>query len=141
MPAFVRSVTESMPGFGSGGYNGSIIGTVQAGAGTVALTIPASGATTPSGGTAFNSSGMPGPTRGKGRFRVTALGGATTTTITSTVTDGTTTLNVLTTPTSPASALVDWSYEFNTDLSITSVSASVVLATSGGTVDWEISMT
>jgi len=141
MPAFVRSVRESMPGFGSGSNFGSVIGTVQAGAGTNTIVIPATGATTPAGGTAFNTNGGPAPSRGRWRLRQTALGGATTTALTVTVTDGVTVLNVANIPATAASALVDWTGEFNTDLGITSISFVVVDGTSGGTIDVEVSMT
>lgn len=141
MPAFVRSIREAMPGFGSGSNFGSVIGTVQAGAGTNTIVIPATGATTPTGGTAFNTGGGPAPSRGRWRMRQTALGGATTTALTITVTDGTTVLNVANIPASPASALIDWSGSFSTDLGITSISFVVVDATSGGTIDVEVSMT
>lgn len=143
MPAFVRSVKESMPGFGMAANNGSIVGNAQ-GAGTVTMTIPATGATTPSGGTAFNTNGGPAPSRGKGRVRVTAVNaGTAVTSVKITVTDGTTTLVVQ--PPTGATAngdLVDFSYDFNTDLGITSTTLTVVLTGgTGGTIDWEVSMT
>lgn len=140
MAVFIRSIKEASQGYGSSANNGSVVTTVQAGAGTVTITIPATGATTPSGGTAFNVNGGPPPTRGRWRLRLTALGGATTMALTITVTDGTTTLNVFTGPTTAASTLVDWTGEFNTDLNITSVTFTAVLGTSGGTVDAELSM-
>lgn len=139
--AFVRSIRESMPGFGSGSNFGTIPAIVQAGAGTVTATIPATGATTPAGGTAFNTNGGPAPSRGRWRFRLTALGGATTCALLITVTDGVTTLNIFNPPATAASTLVDWSGSFNTDLGITSITFTAVLGTSGGTVDVEVSMT
>lgn len=142
MPAFVRSVKEISQGYGSVSNYGVVTGVVQAGAGTVTITIPATGATTPTGGTAFNTSGGPAPSRGRFRVRLTALGGATTATVNVTVTDGSSTLNVFSFPTATAaSTLIDWSSEFNTDLSITSVTMVMVLGTSGGTVDFEVAMT
>lgn len=141
MPAFVRSVREAMPGYGSASNNGSIIGNAQ-GAGTVTMTIPATGATTPSGGTAFNTAGGPPPTRGRGRIRTSAGGAGVTTTIQSvTVTDGVTTLVVFNMPITQANQLIDVCYEWNTDLNITSTTLTVVLAAAGATIDWEISLT
>jgi len=142
MPAFVTSVKDSLPGFGSPSNYGVVTGVVQAGAGTVTITIPATGATTPSGGTAFNIAGGPAPSRGKWRVRLTALGGATTATVNVTATDGSTVLNLFSQPTATAaSTLIDWTNEFNTDLSITSITMVMVLGTSGGTVDFEVAMT
>ncbi len=140
MPAFVRSVKETTQGYGSASNNGSVITTVQAGAGTATVTIPATGATTPAGGTAFNSNGGPAPTRGIGRIRTSALGGASTTSFLVTVTDGVTTLVVFSTPVSAASQLFDIQFEFVTDLNINSVTLTTVFAVSGGTVDFELSM-
>jgi hypothetical protein len=142
MPAFIESVKDSLPGYGSASNYGSIIGNaVNAGAGQT-MVIPATGATTPSsGGTAFNLNGGPAPSRGRGRVRMTALGGATTLTITSiTVTDGTTVLLVYAAAATPASSLVDFTYEFNTDLAITSTTMTFTTGTSGGTIDWEVAM-
>lgn len=142
MPAFVRSVKESMPGYGSAANNGSITGNAQ-GAGTVTMTIPATGATTPSGGTAFNTNGGPAPSRGRGRVRLTAVNAGTNATLKVSVTDGVSTLVV--NPTTVATAngdLLDYSYEFNTDLGITSTTLTVVLTGgTGATIDWEVSMT
>jgi hypothetical protein len=140
MPAFVRSVKETTQGYGSGTNNGSVTGAVQAGAGTLTITIPATGATTPAGGTAFNTNGGPAPTRGIGRIRTSSLGGASTTKFDVTVTDGVTTLNVYSTPVSAASVLFDNQFEFVTDLNLTSVTLTTIFAVSGGTVDFELSM-
>jgi len=139
--AFLRSVKEASQGYGSSANNGSVVGTVQVGAGTNTVVIPATGATTPSGGTAFNTSGGPPPTRGRGRLKVTALGGASTTQLTVTATDGSTTITLFVSPVSAANALPDWTFEFNTDINITSISFLVTFAVSGGTFDCEVSMT
>lgn len=141
MPAFVRSVKEISQGYGSVSNYGSVVGVVQAGAGTVTITTPATGATTPAGGTAFNTNGGPPPSRGRWRARLTALGGATTAALTVTVTDGSTVLNVFSAPATAASTLIDWTGDFSTDLNITSVTMVMVLGTSGGTVDFEVAMT
>jgi len=141
MPAFVRTIRESSQGYGSSVNNGSIIGNAVGAAAGQTMVIPATGATTPAGGTAFNVNGGPAPSRGRGRIRMTALGGATTLACNVTVTDGTTVLNVFCSPTSPGSALIDWTYDFNTDLNITSTTLTFTTGTSGGTIDWEVSMT
>lgn len=139
--AFTRSVKDSFPGYGAPSNYGKVEGTVQVGAGTNTVVIPNTGATTPTGGTAFNLNGGPPPTRGRGRLKVTALGGASTTQLTVTVTDGSTTNTVFQSPVSAANALLEYTFSFNTDLSITSVSFAVTFAVSGGTFDCEICMT
>lgn len=139
--AFVRSVKDSFPGFGSPSNYGKVEGTVQVGAGTNTVVIPATGATTPAGGVAFNTNGGPPPTRGRGRIKVTALGGASTTQLTVTGTDGSTTVTLFVSPVSAANALPEWTFEFNTDLNLTSISFAVTFAVSGGTFDCEICMT
>lgn len=135
MPAFIRSVKEASQGYGSSSNNGSIITDT---AGTNTLIIPATGATTPAGGTAFNTNGGPAPTRGRGRIRATTVTG--TTQFTVTVTDGVTTLTVFQTPVFIAAQNVDVTYEFNTDLGITSTSCVATIGTTA-TVDWEVSLT
>lgn len=141
MPAFVRSVKESMPGYGSASNYGVITGNVQA-AGTFTMVIPATGATTPAGGTAFNTSGGPAPSRGRIRLRSSAVNAATTTLINSiTVTDGTTTLTIA----GPgvvtvAGATVDLSFELNTDLGITSITVSITTAVNTSTWDMEAAL-
>ena len=137
MPAFVKSVKEASQGYGSSANNGSIIGNAV-GAGATTMTIPATGATTPSGGTAFNTNGGPPPTRGRGRIRATSVVG--TSQFSVTVTDGVSTLIVFASPTFTAATSVDITYEFNTDLSITSTTMTETIGTSA-TIDWEVSMT
>jgi hypothetical protein len=137
MPAFVRSVREVSQGYGSSSNNGSII-TNAVGAGATTMVIPATGATTPAGGTAFNVNGGPPPTRGRGRIRATSVVG--TSQFSVTVTDGVTTLIVFASPTFTAATSVDITYEFSTDLGITSTTLTETIGTSA-TIDWEISLT
>lgn len=139
--AFVRSVKDASQGYGSVSNYGKVEGTVQVGAGANTVVIPATGATTPAGGVAFNTNGGPAPSRGRGRLKVTALGGASTTQLAVTGTDGVTTVTLFTSPVSAASALPEWTFEFNTDLGLTSISFIVTFAVSGGTFDCEIAMT
>jgi len=139
--AFVRSVKDASQGYGSVSNYGKVEGTVQAGAGTNTVVIPATGATTPAGGVAFNTNGGPAPSRGRGRLKVTALGGASTSQLTVTGTDGVTTLTLFVSPVSAASAFPEWTFEFNTDLGLTSISFIVTFAVSGGTFDCEVAMT
>jgi hypothetical protein len=143
MPAFVRSVKESFAGFGAPGYFGTVIGTSLTGATPAAIVIPATGATTPAGGTAFNTSGSPAPTRGKFRIRTSAVNAATVDTVTVSVTDGTTTLVVDILGPTAAGAGIDYSSDFNTDLSITSISFTFVQsgATTQATADVEVALT
>jgi hypothetical protein len=136
--AFVNSVTQCMPGFGSGGNYG--YATSAAGASTNTLTIAATTTTPSTGGIPFNQNGGPAPSRGKVRVRVSGLGGATTAAIVITVTDGTTIYQVGQVPTTAASSLVDETFEFTTDLSITSTSAVFTLGGSTATCEMEISM-
>lgn len=141
MPALVRTVAESTPGF-TPTNKGSIIGASITNT-PVTITIPATGATTPSGGTAFNTTGGPAPTRGKFRLRTSSVNAATVDTVKFTVTDGTTTLVVdIIGPTAAGDAL-DYTGEFNTDLSITSISAIFTQsgATQQATADFEVSLT
>lgn len=138
MAAFVNTPAQVMPGFGSPSCNGqalSPLGTTT----PLTMTIPATGATTPAtGGTAFNPSGMPAPSKGKIRFRTAQVSAAVTTAVVFTVTDGTTTLTVNSIPASAAGVALDYTFEFETDLGITSVSAVVTL---GGTVGTGIAAT
>lgn len=129
-----------MPGFGSPSYYGSIIGTAVTGAAQV-LTIPASGATTPpNGGTAFNPTGGPAPSRGKVRIRSSGVTGTFAMGVI-TVTDGTI-IDEIAGPIAAGAAATqfDMTFEFNTDLSITSVTFNATGSTAVGTVDVEVSL-
>jgi len=139
--AFTRSIKESFPGFGSASNYGKVEGNVQA-AGTFSMIIPATGATTPAGGTAFNTSGGPAPSRGRVRLRTVSVNAATTILmVTITVTDGVSVV-AITTPAvvTPAGTLVDLTYEFNTELSITSVTATITTGVNTSTWDMEVAM-
>lgn len=142
MPAFVRTVKESFPAYGSPSNYGSIIGASVTNT-PVTLTIPATGATTPVGGTAFNTNGSPAPSRGKFRLRTSAVNAATVDIVTITVTDGVTTLVTDVFGPTAAGQAIDYTGEFNTDLGITSVSAVFTQsgATQQATADFEVALT
>jgi len=139
--AFTRSIKESFPGFGSPSNYGKIEGNVQA-AGTFSMIIPATGATTPSGGTAFNTGGGPAPSRGRVRLRTSSVNAATTILlVTITVTDGVSTVAIITPAVvTPAGTLVDLTSEFNTELGITSVTATITTGVNTSTWDMEVAM-
>jgi hypothetical protein len=140
MPAFVNSPAQVMPGYGSPSCNGSVFGFVFTTASANTMTIPATGATTPAGGTPFNPSGMPAPSKGKFRFRTSTVGVAVTTSFVVTVTDGTTTEQVHA-GTAVAGVALDYTAEFETDLSITSVSCVATIANAGvATGDFAVSL-
>lgn len=137
--AFVNSVTQSMPGFGSGANNGYATSAAAASTGT--LTIAATSTTPSTNGVPFNTNGGPPPSRGLVRVRVSGLGGATTSAVVITATDGTTIYQIGQVPVTLGSVLLDETFEFNTDLGITSVSAVFTLGVSTATYEMEISMT
>ena len=131
-----------MPGFGSPSYYGSATsGTSNTSAVTIII---GNTATTPvTGGTGFNVSGGPTPTSGKWHLR---LVGATSTTALSLqveVTDGTNTWVVATIPVSAATANLDYTGEFKTDVNITQVIFNVGLSTGTSSlvpIDAEVSL-
>ena len=131
-----------MPGFGSPSYQGSATQTPTV-TGSVTITI-ANTATTPStGGTGFNTSGGPAPTSGKWHMRKVAANGTPTTALVVTVTDGTNTWTVANIPATAGEANADFTGEFKTDVSITSV--AFVIASTGSSnslpYDCEVSLT
>ena len=138
---FANPVSQCMPGFGSPSYYGAATQTPTTTA-AVTLTI-ASTATTPSAsGTAFNLSGGPAPSSGKWHLRMTAATSTTTLALAVQVSDGTNTWTVATIPASAATSYLDYTGEFKTDLSITSV---IFAVTPGGTsssipLDAEVSL-
>jgi hypothetical protein len=138
---FNSPVSQCMPGFGSPSYYGAATQTPTT---TAALTININNtATTPStGGTPFNLSGGPPPSSGKWHLRMTSATSTTTLALEVTVTDGTNTVVVATIPASVATANLDYTGEFKTDLSITGVA---FVLTPGGTstsipIDAEVSL-
>ena len=139
---FANPVSQCMPGFGSPSYYGSATsGTSNTSAVTIII---GNTATTPvTGGTGFNVSGGPTPTSGKWHLR---LVGATSTTALSLqveVTDGTNTWVVATIPVSAATANLDYTGEFKTDVSITQVLFNVGLSTGTSSlvpIDAEVSL-
>lgn len=139
---FINSVAQSMPGFGSPSNYGAATQTITTTAGPTTMTIAAATTTPSSGGTPFNLDGAPPPSRGKYHIRSNTVNANTTTSITVTVTDGTTT-SLVGTVTAAAGVALDETREFNTDLSITSISFAITL---GGSVftasfDVEVSLT
>lgn len=140
---FLDPVSQVMPGFGSPSCNGSATQTITTTAGPTTLTIAAATTTPSAGGTPFNLNGGPPPSGGKIRVRTNTVNGSTTTAIIITVTDGTTTLQVGQLGATAAGAAIDYTTDFRTDLSITSVSIAVTLggAVFTASVDWEVSLT
>ena len=137
--SFANSVAQVMPGYGSGS---NYVYAVSALTATGTLTIAATTTTPSTNGIPFNANGGPAPSRGKIRLRATSVNGATTLAALLTVTDGTNTLQIESIGTTAAGTGLDYTKEFNTDLSITSVSAVVTLAggTQAATMELEVSM-
>ncbi len=138
---FANSVSQCMPGFGSPSFYGAATQTPTTTA-AVTLTIGATATTPSTGGTAFNLNGGPAPTSGKWHLRLVGGQGSPTLGLQVTVSDGTTTYTVATVPVSAVTGNVDYTGEFKTDLSITSVA---FITTPGGSsnslpLDAEVSL-
>ena len=125
---FANPVSECMPGFGSPSYYGAATQTPTTTA-AVTITIGATATTPSTGGTPFNLSGGPAPTSGKWHLRKVAANGTPTLALAVEVSDGTNTWTVATIPASAGEAYLDYTGEFKTDVSITSV---VFAVTPGG---------
>jgi hypothetical protein len=127
---FKNPVSQCMPGFGSPSYQGSATQTGTA-TGTITITIGATATTPSTSGVAFNASGGPAPSSGKWHMRVVGATSTTTAALTVQVSDGTVTVDVASIPAAAANGAYDYTGEFKTDLSITSVAFVVV---GGGTI-------
>ena len=127
---FANPISQAMPGFGSGSFQGSATQTFTA-TGANTLVIAATTTTPSTGGTPFNLSGGPAPTSGKWHLRVTNATSTATVALVVQVTDGTNVWNVAAIPATPAGGYVDLTGEFKTDVAITAVSFVV---TGGGTI-------
>jgi len=134
---FVNSVAQSLPGYGSPSCYGAATQTITTTAGPTTITIAATSTTPGTGGTPFNLSGAPAPSRGKYRIRANTVNGSTTTSITVIATDGTTSL-LLGTVTAAAGVAIEETREFNTDLGITSIAFAVTLGGSTYTASFDI---
>ena len=139
---FANPVSQCMPGFGSPSFYGAATQVITTTAGPTTLTIAAASTTPSTGGTPFNLSGGPPPSGGKVRIRTNTVNASTTTAITITATVGTTTLQIGQIPATAAGVGIDYTTDFRTDLSITSISIAVTLggATYTASVDWEVSL-
>ena len=137
---FINPVSQVMPGYGSPSCYGAATSPLTV-AGPTSIIIANTSTTPATGGTPFNLNGAPPPSRGKYHIRSSAVNAATTTSIAVTATDGTTTL-LIGTVTAAAGMALDETREFNTDLSITSISFAVTLAgaTTTATFDAEVSL-
>jgi hypothetical protein len=138
---FQNPVSQCMPGFGSPSFYGAATQTPTTTA-AVTLTIGATATTPSTGGTAFNLNGGPAPTSGKWHLRMAGAVGTPTLALQVTVSDGTNTWTVATIPASVATNYLDYTGEFKTDVSITSV-AFVATPGGGGTsipLDAEVSL-
>ncbi len=138
---FANPVSQCMPGFGSPSFYGSATQTPTTTA-AVTITIGATATTPSTGGTGFNLNGGPAPTSGKWHLRMTNATSTTTLAAAIQVSDGTNTWTVATIPASAAGGYLDYTGEFKTDVSITSIAAVV---TPGGTatsipLDFEASL-
>ena len=138
---FVNPVSQCMPGFGSPSFYGSATQTPTTTA-AVTITIAATATTPSTGGTAFNLSGSAAPTSGKWHLRMTNATSTTTLALAVQVSDGTNTWTVATIPASAATSYLDYTGEFKTDVSITTINFVV---TPGGTsssipLDAEVSL-
>jgi len=138
---FANPVSQCMPGFGSPSFYGAATQTPTT---TAAVTLTIGGtATTPStGGTPFNLNGGPAPSSGKWHLRMLNATSTATLALQVTVSDGTNVVTVATIPASVATGFADYTGEFKTDVSITSVAFVV---TPGGTassipLDAEVSL-
>jgi hypothetical protein len=130
-----------MPGFGSPSLYGAATQTPTTTA-AVTITIGATATTPSTGGTAFNLNGGPAPTSGKWHLRMVNATLTTTLAAAIEVSDGTNTWTVATIPASAAGSYLDYTGEFKTDVSITSV---IFALTPGGTstsipLDAEVSL-
>ena len=138
---FANPVSQCMPGFGSPSFYGAATQTPTTTA-AVTITIGATATTPSTGGTAFNLNGGPAPTSGKWHLRMVNATLTTTLAAAIEVSDGTNTWTVATIPASAAGSYLDYTGEFKTDVSITSV---IFALTPGGTstsipLDAEVSL-
>ena len=141
---FVNTVAQSMPGFGSPSFYGSATIPVTTAA-AYTVTIAATSTTPATGGTPFNLSGGPAPSRGKVRFRLSTINASTVvSSVVMSVTDGTTVelIDIFGPAAAGVATNIDYTQEFTTDLSITSVSvvATTTTATTSSTLDVEVSL-
>ncbi len=138
---FANPVSQCMPGFGSPSFYGAATQTPTTTA-AVTITIGATATTPSTGGTPFNLNGGPAPTSGKWHLRMVNATNTVTLGAAIQVSDGTNTWTVATVPVSATTGYLDYTGEFKTDVSITSIAA---VLTPGGTatsipLDFEASL-
>ena len=138
---FANPVSQCMPGFGSPSFYGAATQTPTTTA-AVTITIGATATTPSTGGTPFNLNGGPAPTSGKWHLRMVNATNTVTLGAAIQVSDGTNTWTVATVPVSATTGDLDYTGEFKTDVSITSIAA---VLTPGGTatsipLDFEASL-
>ena len=138
---FANPVSQCMPGFGSPSFYGAATQTPTTTA-AVTITIGATATTPSTGGTPFNLNGGPAPTSGKWHLRMVNATNTVTLGAAIQVSDGTNTWTVATIPVSATTGYLDYTGEFKTDVSITSIAA---VLTPGGTatsipLDFEASL-
>jgi hypothetical protein len=142
--AFNNRVAQSMPGFGSPSYNGSIQGVAATALGeniTIGSTSALSSST--GGGTIlpFNTSGGPPPTRGKARIKTTGMTGTFILTSIIVYDSGGVSAQVAGPLAADSSASnVDYTHEFNTDINIVQVEFNFTISTAVGTIDAEVAL-
>lgn len=140
---FINKISQFMSGISAPSCNGAATQTATS-TGTVTITIANTSTTPSTGGTPFNTSGMPAPSRGWWHLRISNATATATVTVEVRVSDGTNIWSVQP-PVGAytlATGYLDLCDQFNTDVNITSVIFIVVV---GGTatsvpIDVEISL-
>lgn len=127
---FANPVSQCMPGFGAPSFYGAAT-QIPTAVGLNSLVIAATTTTPSAGGTPFNLNGGPAPTSGKWHLRVTNATVTSTIAFTVTISDGTNTWMVANQSVTAAGSYFDFTGEFKTDVSITTVTFNV---TGGGTI-------
>ena len=140
--AFNNRVAQSMPGFGSPSYNGSVTGVAATSLGQT-ITVGSTVALSSANGTVspFNTSGGPPPNRGKARIKTTGVTGTFLLTSIIVVDSGGVAAQVYGPFAADSSgANVDLTHEFNTDINIVQVNFNFTISTAVGTVDAEVAL-
>ncbi len=140
--AFNNRIAQSMPGFGSPSYNGSVQNVPAQSLGqniTIGSTAAFSslvGAVNP-----FNTSGGPPPSRGKARIKTTGVTGTFLLSSIFVYDSGGVGVQVAGPYAADSSAAnVDITHEFNTDINIVQVEFNFTISTAVGTIDAEVAL-
>jgi hypothetical protein len=139
MPPFSQPVSQSMPGFGSPSYYGTVYGVPATGLGqTITIGSTTTAPNTAAGSTPYLTNGGPYPSRGKVRIRATGLTGTFLLSSIVAVDSGGVFIQIA----GPISGMasVDETIEFNTDAAIASINFNYTISNAVGTVDAEASL-